>query len=320
MKAAVFNKYGGPEVLSIEEIDKPVPKEDEVLIKVNASSVTSGDSRLRRADPFLVRLVYGLFTPKKNMVPGNELAGEIEDTGKEVSRFKKGDRVYGQTGMKLGANAEYKCIAEDGPLAHIPQGLSFEEAAAIPFGGGSALHFLKAGNIQRGQKVLVYGASGSLGTAAVQLAKYFDAEVTGVCSTVNLELVKSLGAKRVLDYISDDFTLTGEKYDLIFDTVGKSPFYDCVRSLNNKGIFLRAVSMDLPTVLRGIWVSMTTGKKVIGGVVSEKKESLAFLNKTIGEGKFKSVIDKVYPLNQIAEAHAYVDQGHKKGNVVLTIG
>jgi len=320
MKAAVFNKYGGPEVLSIEEIDKPVPKEDEVLIKVNASSVTSGDSRLRRADPFLVRLVYGLFTPKKNMVPGNELSGEIEDTGKEVSRFKKGDRVYGQTGMKLGANAEYKCIAEDGPLAHIPQGLSFEEAAAIPFGGGSALHFLKAGNIQRGQKVLVYGASGSLGTAAVQLAKYFDAEVTGVCSTVNLELVKSLGAKRVLDYISDDFTLTGEKYDLIFDTVGKSPFYDCVRSLNNKGIFLRAVSMDLPTVLRGIWVSMTTGKKVIGGVVSEKKESLAFLNKIIGEGKFKSVIDKVYPLNQIAEAHAYVDEGHKKGNVVLTIG
>lgn len=320
MKAAVFNNYGAPEVLKIEEMEKPIPKENEVLIKVFASSVTSGDSKLRRADPFAVRLVFGLFKPKKNMVLGNELAGEIEEIGENVTQFKKGDRVFGQSGMKLGANAEYKCISEDGPLELIPTGLTFEEAAAIPFGGGSSLHFLKkAGSIQRGQKILVYGASGSQGTAAVQLAKYFGAHVTGICSTANLELVKSLGADQVLDYTSDDFTLKGEKYDIIYDTVGKSPFLECVKSLNKKGIFLRAVTMDLSSVLKGLWISLVTSKKVVGGVVSEKKESLTFIKKIIEEGRFKPVIDKIYSLDQIAEAHDYVDKGHKKGNVIITI-
>jgi NADPH:quinone reductase-like Zn-dependent oxidoreductase len=320
MKAAIFSSYGRPEVLKIEEIDKPIPKKNEVLIKVFASSVTSGDSKLRRADPFVVRLVFGLFKPKKNMVLGNELAGVIEETGKNVTHFKKGDRVFGQAGMKLGANAEYKCMSEDGPLELIPTGLTFEEAAAIPFGGGSSLHFLKkAGSIQSGHKILIYGASGSLGTAAVQLAKYFGAHVTGVCSTANLELVKSLGADQVLDYTCDAFTLKGKKYDIIYDTVGKSPFFDCVKSLNKEGIFLRAVTMDLSSVFKGLWVSMTKGIKVTGGIVSEKRENLTFIKKIIEEGKFRPVIDKIYSLNQIAEAHDYVDKGHKKGNVVLTI-
>lgn len=198
--------------------------------------------------------------------------------------------------------------------------MSFEEAAAIPFGGGSSLHFLKkAGRIQSGQKILIYGASGSLGTAAVQLAKYFGAHVTGVCSTANLEFVKSLGADQVLDYTSDDFTLKGEKYDIIYDTVGKSPFFECVKSLNKKGVFLRSVTMDLSSVLKGLWISMTIGIKVIGGVVSEKRENLAFIKKIIEERKFKPVIDKIYSLDQIAKAHDYVDKGHKKGNVILTI-
>lgn len=320
MKAAVFDTYGSPEVLKIEQIEKPIPKENEVRIKIFASSVTSGDSKLRRGDPFVVRLVYGLFKPKKNSVLGNELAGEIEETGKNVTHFKKGDRVFGQAGMKLGTNAEYKCIFEDGPLELIPTGLSFEEAAAIPFGGGSSLHFLKkAGSIRPGQKILIYGASGSLGTAAVQIAKYFEAHVTGVCSNANLELVKSLGVDQVLDYTADDFTLKGKKFDIIFDTVGKSPFYACVKSLNKKGIFLRAVTMDLPSVFQGLWVSMTTDKKVLGGVVSEKRENLAFIKEIIEEGKFIPVIDKIYPLNQIAEAHRYVDKGRKKGNVILTV-
>ena len=319
MKAAVFNNYGAPDVFKIEEMDKPIPKEHEVLIKIFASSVTSGDSRLRRADPFLVRLVFGLFKPKKIKVLGNELAGEIEETGKNVTQFIKGDLVFGQTGMTLGGNAEYKCISEDGPIELIPSGMTFEEAAAIPFGGGTSIHFLKAGNIQSGQKILVYGASGSLGTAAVQLAKYFGAHVTGVCSTANLELVKSLGADQVLDYTSEDFTLIGEKYDIIYDTVGKSPFFECVKSLNKKGIFLRAVAIDLQSVFKGLWISMTTSIKVISGVANEKKEYLTIIKKIIEEGKFKPVIDKNYTLDQIAEAHSYVDKGHKKGNVILTV-
>lgn len=319
MKAAVLTNYGPPEVLKIDNLDKPVPRENEVLIKVFASSVTSGDSKLRRADPFIIRLLFGLFKPRKNMVLGNEFAGEIEETGNNVTCFKKGDRVYGQTGMKLGANAEYKCIPDDGPLELIPAGLSYREAAALPFGGGSSLHFLEAGKIQSGQKVLIYGASGSLGTAAVQLARYFGAHVTGVCSTSNIELVKSLGADQVLDYTAEGFTIQGEKYDVIFDTVGKVSFEDCVKSLTNKGKLLRAATIDMPSLIKGFWVSATTGKKVIGGVANEKREHLAFIKKLIEEGSYKPVIDKTHPLDQIAEAHRYVDKGHKKGSVILII-
>jgi NADPH:quinone reductase-like Zn-dependent oxidoreductase len=240
--------------------------------------------------------------------------------GKDVKLFKQGDQVFGSVGFGLGTYAEYKCLPEDGVLAAKPANMTYEEAAAVPFGGQTALHFLRKGNIQSGQKVLIYGASGAIGTAAVQLAKYFGAEVTGVCSTTNLELVKSLGANRVIDYTKEDFTKNGEAYDIIFDTVGKSSFAGSVRSLKKKGFYLRAVHMTLSPVIRGLWISMTSSKKVIGGVAADRIEDLIFFKELIEAGKLRSVIDRSYPLGQMAEAHRYVDKGHKKGNVVITVG
>jgi NADPH:quinone reductase-like Zn-dependent oxidoreductase len=221
--------------------------------------------------------------------------------------------------LNLGANAEYICLPEYGTVALKPTNLTYEEAAAIPFGGNTALHFLKKGNIQSGHKVLVYGASGSLGTAAVQLAKYFGAEVTGICSSTNVELVKSLGADKVIDYTKEDFTKSTVTYDIIFDTVGKSPFSGCVKLLKPNGTYLRAVHMTLSPIFQGLWTSNTSGKKVIGGIATEGKENLEFLKMLIEAGRLKHVIDRRYPFEQIAEAHRYVDKGHKKGNVVLTI-
>jgi NADPH:quinone reductase-like Zn-dependent oxidoreductase len=319
MKAMVYSKYGPPEVLQLTEVAKPVPRDNEVLVKICATTVTSGDARMRRADPFAVRFINGLTRPTKITILGNELAGEIEATGKDVKMFKSGDKVFGQAGLSLGTNAEYICLPEDGAIAIKPANLDYEEAAAIPFGGNTALHFLRRGNIAKGQKVLIYGASGSLGTAAVQLARYFGAEVTGVCSAASADLVKSLGAVKMIDYTREDFTRAGEMYDIIFDTTGKSPFSWCVRSLNREGIYLRAVNMELSPILQGIWTSLTSSKKVIGGIATEKKENLVFLKQLIESGDLIPVIDRRYPFEQMTEAHRYVDLGHKKGNVVITM-
>lgn len=320
MKAIVCTEYGSPDVLQLKEVEKPTPGDNEILIRIYATTVTRGDLRIRMADPFAVRFLYGFLRPKKITILGSDLAGEIEAVGKNVKLFKAGDQVFAATGVSLGSNAEYICLSEEGAVALKPANMTYEEAAAIPFGATTSLIFLRdKGNIQSGQKVLIYGASGALGTAAVQLAKYFGAEVTGVCSTTNLELVKSLGADKVIDYTKEDFTKSGQTYDIVFDTIGKSPFSGCLRSLKEKGVYLKAVHMGLSPILRGLWTSMTSTKKVIGAIAIPRKEDLIFLKDLIEAGKMKSVIDRRYPLEQIIEAHRYVEQGHKKGNVVITL-
>lgn len=318
MKTIEYTRYGAPDVLELKEVAMPAPKDNEVLIKIFATAVSSGDVRLRKADPFAVRLLFGFLKPKKKIL-GVVLAGEVEAIGKDVTLFKEGDQVYGSTGLGLGTYAEFICLPENGVLAAKPANLTYKEAAAIPFGGTTALSFLRKAKIQHGQKILIYGASGAVGTSAVQLAKHFGAEVTAVCSTTNLEMMKSLGADKVIDYTKEDFSQRGDCYDIILDTVGKSPFSGSVKSLKSDGYYVRVVHMALSAIFRGLWISMTTAKKVIGGGITETGEDLQFLKKLIEAGRLRPVIDRCYPLEQIVEAHTYVEQGHKKGNVVVTI-
>lgn len=317
MKAAVYAKYGAPEVLHIKEVAQPNPKANEILIKIHATAVNSGDCRLRKADPFAVRFLLGLFKPKQEIL-GVVLSGEVAAVGEQVTRYKVGDQVFGKTGMEFGAYAEYKCLPETAVLAIKSKDISHEKAASIPFGGTTALHFLKKVNIQPGQKVLVYGASGAVGTAAVQLAKHLGAIVTGVCSTTNLAMVQSIGADKVIDYTQTDFSKNGETYDVVFETVGKAPFASCIQALHPSGSLLLASAWPAD-MLKGLWTSRTTGKKVIAGGINETAEDMAFLAQLMEQGKLKSVIDRTYPLAEIVEAHRYVDAGHKKGNVVILV-
>ncbi len=319
MKAIVYERYGGPDVLELKEIPKPTPADHEVLIKVRATTVTAGDWRLRTLDVprgfrIISRLGFGISGPRQPIL-GLELSGEIESAGKAVSKFKEGDQVFAN---KMGCYVEYKCMPEDGALALKPANLSYEEAAAISFGGTTALVFFRKAKIRSGDKVLVNGASGGVGTAAVQLAKHFGAEVTGVCSSTNLELVKSIGADNVIDYTSQDFTQNGQLYDIIVDTAGTAPFSRSKGSLKEGGRLLLVLG-TLPDILQAPWVSMTTSKKVIAGPVGGSAEDLRFLASLAESGRFKPVIDRRYPFDRIAEAHLYVDTGRKRGNVVITL-
>jgi NADPH:quinone reductase-like Zn-dependent oxidoreductase len=327
VKAIVCTKWGSPDFLEVQEIEKPTPKDDEVLIRIRATTVTAGDCELRglKFPPrmqLLMRIGFGFKGPRRRIL-GQELAGEIESVGKDVKRFRKGDQVFAHTGIGLGAYAEYICLPEEsggtkGVLAIKPANMTYEEAAAVPLGGLEALHYLRKGNVQSGQKVLINGAGGSIGTIAIQLAKHFGAEVTGVDSTGKLDMLRSIGADHVIDYTQEDFTKSGETYDVIFDVVGKSPFSRSEGSLKQNGSYLSANPgpSDRDRERR---ISPSSSDEIKSGNVSYRAEDLIYLKELIEEGKIKTVIDRSYPLEQMAEAHRYVEKGGKKGNLVITV-
>lgn len=324
MKAAVYTEFGSPDVVQVRDVQKPVPKDNEVLIQIHAASVTSTDSAGRKADSLLTRMAFG-FTKPRNQILGTEFAGVIEEIGKEVTRFKVGDQIYGASGTNFAAHAEYICLPENGALAIKPEIIGFDESTAICEGFLTALPFLRDnGKIENGHDVLINGASGAVGTAALQVAGYYQAKVTGVCGTLSIDLVKSLGADDVIDYTKNDFSKTGHKYDIIFDTVGKSSYSYCKNALKDKGIYLTTVPTPA-VMMQMLWTSKFDSKKAaiaFTGLRSaeNKRNDLAFLSELAETGKIKAVIDRKYPLEKISDAHRYVDTGHKKGNVVVTFG
>ncbi len=309
MKAVICTKYGSPEVLKIVEIEKPVPQDNEILVRIKATTAYIGDTKIRRLQPGMgpvkdllfkpmMRFIIGFRGPKKKIL-GMEFAGDVEAVGKKVTKFKPGDKVFATTEFKFGTYAEYCCISEDGVLALMPQNMTYEEAAPVSNAGLTALINLRKADLQNGSKVLVYGASGSVGTYSVQIAKHMGADVTGVCSTANIEMVRSLGANMVIDYTKEDFTERAEKYDVIFDAVGKIKYSKRKKALNNKGVYLSSLALS--------------------GNVILKAEDLEYLKELCEKGKLRTVIDKVYSIDEIVEAHRYVDKGHKKGNVVIIV-
>lgn len=317
MKAIIFSQYGSADVLRPTQMEKPIPKEHEVLIKIHATTVTPGDCVIRRGNPLIARIFSGLFKPK-NPLLGHELAGQIESLGKNVTRFKTGDKVFGSTGFDSGTYAEYICLSEDSQLTLKPANIDYEQAASIPTGALTALYFLKRANINKGQKVLIYGASGSVGTYAIQLAKYFGAEVTGVCSTANVSLVKSLGADKVIDYTKEDFTKNSQKYHLIFDAVGKTGFSHSKNSLLENGVYA-STALSIKLLIQALGSLFSKHQKVIVGIASEKKQALDFIKELVEAEEISPIIDRRYQLEQITDAHRYVEQGRKKGNAVVTI-
>lgn len=326
MKAVVWTEYGPPESLQLREVEKPSPKENEVLVRIHATTVTAGDCEMRRLELPLffstpMRVYNGLRAPKRITILGQELAGEIEAVGEGVKSFKPGDRVFATTGFNLGGYAEYICLpegAEDIALAKMPANMTFEEAAAVPFGGLESLHFLRQAGIQPGQKGLINGAGGSIGTFGVQIAKHFGAEVTAVDSAGKLDMLRSIGAEHTIDYRTEDFTTGGIKYSVIFDVIGKSPFSGCIRSLEENGYYLMA-NPRVSFLLRGAWVSRTSKKKVVSGTARQRSEDLNYLKELVEAGHLRTVIDRTYPLEQIAEAHRYVETGAKQGNLIIRV-
>ncbi len=322
MKAIVFEKYGSPDVLHLKEIEKPVPKDNEVLIKVHAATVIVGDCELRSFTfPIWLwlplRIFFGIRKPKRKIL-GQEVAGGIEAVGKEIKQFSKGDRVFATTGVRFGAYAEYVCLPGKYAMAIMPANMTYGEAAAVPTGALNALHFIRRGKIRSGEKVLINGAAGNIGCYAVQLAKSNGAEVTAVDSAGKLDMLRSIGADHVIDYMQVDFTKNGETYDVILDAVGKSPFPRSLKSLNKNGRYVLA-NPRLLQMVRGLWVSMTTSKNVIFEFAGYRTEDLVFLKELIEAGTIRSVIDRTYPLEQTADAHRYVDTGQKAGNVIITL-
>jgi NADPH2:quinone reductase len=320
MRAVVFAEYGAPEVLKLDEVDQPTPGNGEVLVKVHATTVTTAECMMRRGQPRWGRIIIGLRRPRKKIrTLGLELAGEIEAVGRGVQRFRKGDQVFGFTSFSVGSYAEYKCMPETGSLALKPVNTTYLEAAAAVDGASTALYFLRdKAKIRTGQKVLIIGASGSIGTYAVQLAKHFGAEVTGVCSGRNVELVTSLGADQVIDYTTTDFTDSGGTYDVIFDTVGRSSFSKCKGSLTQNGCYISTTGLQ--NAFLALWTSITGGKQVKSGMSVDKREALPYIRDLVEANEIKIVIDRHYPMEQIVEAHRYVETGHKRGNVAIAVG